>query len=149
MTRPLSLLVAATLLACGVSACGEEDPFEAYCAEVEAQQTRLTEVLVAGDQTALLEALPTFEKLEARAPDDLRDEWGTITSRLSDLQQALEAAGADPATYDRRNPPEGVDAEERKAIDAAARSLTTPEMQAALEGVQQQARDVCQTPLFL
>lgn len=150
MTRRWPVGVAALLLLAPLAAgCAEDDPFEAYCSEVEAQQAGLSEVLAPGDRTALLDALPSFRRLAEKAPEDLRDEWRTVTTRLEALQEALEEAGVDPASYDREAPPAGLDRAERRAIDAAARGLATPEMQAALDGVQQQARDVCKTPLFL
>jgi hypothetical protein len=142
---PLALAVVCSL----VAGCGEDDPFEAYCEEVKAQQEALTEDLSGGGPTALIDALPEFERLRDRSPDDLRDEWDTVTSRIGDLVEALEDAGVDPATYERDKPPAGVGTEEREAIDAAAQALATPEMAAALAGVEQQARDVCKTPLAL
>lgn len=148
MTR---LLVAASLLAVSslVAGCAEDDPFEAYCDEVKAQQEALSEDLAGGSATALIDALPEFEQLRDKSPDDLRDEWDTVTSRIGDLVEALEDAGVDPSTYDSKKPPAEVSTEQRKAIGAAARALATPEMAAALDGVEQQARDVCKTPLAL
>ena len=149
-TRVAALLTA--LLAAATPAlggCGEDDPFEAYCEEVEAQQAALSEDLAGGEATGLIDALPEFERLEAKAPDDLQDEWDTVISRIGALVGALEDAGVDPASYDREKPPADLSPEDRKAIDAAARALVTPEMARALAGVEQQARDVCKTPLTL
>ena len=72
-----------------------------------------------------------------------------LIEAIDGLVEALDNAGVDPATYDRDKPPAGVTDEERAAIDAAARRLTAPETATALEAVQQQARDVCKTPLSL
>jgi len=141
-------MVVAGLL--GLAGCGgDEDPFEAYCDEVKERQAALSEDLAGGSATALIEALPEFEALKAKSPDDLRDEWATVTRRIEALKDALEDAGVDPATYDRKHPPAGVTKAQRRAIEAAARALATPEMAAALDGVEQQARDVCRTPLVL
>ena len=140
------LLAAATF---GLVSCGDDDdPFAAYCKEVKAQQTALSEDL-AGGETGLIDALPEFEKLAAKSPDDLQDEWHTVTSRIGALVDALEGAGVDPATYDRKEPPAGLSDADRDAIDAAARAMAKPEMVQALAGVEQQARDVCRTPLTL
>jgi len=144
--------VAAVLLgvvACVLTGCGDDDPFEAYCDEVEAQQQALSDKLAEQDATSLIDALPEFEKLREKSPDDLRDEWDTVTSRIGALEDALEDAGVDPATYDRKKPPSGLTDEQRSEIEAAARALATPEMVAALDGVEQQARDVCRTPLVI
>jgi hypothetical protein len=146
LTRTTTLLAAASLVLVG---CGDDDPFEAYCNEVKAQQAALSEDLAGGEATGLIDALPEFEKLEAKAPDDLQDEWDTVTSRIGALVEALEDAGVDPASYDRKKPPTDLSVEDRKAIDAAAHALATPEMARALQGVEDQARDVCHMPLFL
>ena len=126
-----------------------DDPFEVYCKEIKAQRESLSEDLAGGTATSLIDALPEFERLQDKSPDDLKDEWNTVTSRIGDLVESLEDAGVDPATYDRRKPPAGLTADEQDAIDAAAQALATPEMKAALDGVEQQARDVCKTPMTL
>ena len=143
----LAVLGAVSTLLVG---CGDDDdPFEAYCKEVKAQRESLSEDLAGDTGTALINALPEFERLQDKSPDDLEDEWATVTSRIGDLVEALEDAGVDPTTYDRSQPPAGLTEEEKGAIDAAARALATPEMVAALDGVEQQARDVCKTPMTL
>lgn len=136
-------LVAVVLTACS------GDPEEAYCEEVQEQQPELTALTAEGGPAALLEALPVFETLRDAAPTDVRDEWDVVVGRLGALDAALADAGVDPAAYDRDEPPEGLTAEQRTAIGSAARQLATPEMVRALNGVQQQARDVCGTSLTL
>lgn len=145
--RRLLATTAALLATLPLAGCGEDDPYAAYCAEVAEQQEPLTEALAPGGPTALIEALPIFEELRAEAPRDLADEWRTIVETVSGLVEALESAGVDPATYDRESPPEGLSDADQDRIDAAARRLTLPATSAALEGVNQQARDVCKTPL--
>ena len=125
------------------------DPHEEYCDEVRAQQTDLSEAVAGGGPTALVRALPIFQELEAVAPRDIRDEWDLVVGRVEELVEALEAAGVDPASYDREDPPSGLTAQERVRIDAAARELTAPATVEAFSGVQQQARDVCKTPLSM
>ena len=140
-----SLLLLLTVLA----GCGEDEPFADYCEEVKSQQKPLTEAAAQQDTLGLIAALPSFEALQAKSPDDLTDEWAVVTKRIQVLVDALEEADVDPATYDREEPPEGLSEEDRAAIDAAARELASPAMVVALEGVQQQARDVCKTALSL
>ena len=55
-----------------------------------------------------------------QAPEDIRDEWQTVIDALEGLEQALDDAGVDPATYDRDHPPDGLSQAEQDAIDAAA-----------------------------
>jgi hypothetical protein len=126
-----------------------EDRFTAYCDEVGRQQQALSDALAQGETTGLLAALPSFEALEAEAPDDIADEWGTVVRRVTVLRDALDDAGVDPATYDPEKPPPGVTRDQRVAITAAANGLSDPTTQQAFQAVQQQVRDVCGTPLTL
>ncbi len=66
-----------------------------------------------------------------------------------DLEQALDDAGVDPATYDPKNPPQDLGDDDVAAIADAADRVGSPETQRALQGLEQQALDVCQTPLSL
>ena len=135
------------LLALALVLTGCADQKEKYCDAVEDHQQELGEILGAGSPDALLKALPIFRDLADEAPEDLRDEWKTVIDAVSGLQEALEDAGVDPATYDRDDPPEGLSQADQDAIDAAARRLTSEETVTALSGVDQQAKDVCGTPL--
>lgn len=147
MTRPLLAVLLAAAVAGGVTACGEDDPYADYCAEVKEQQKALTEAQAAGGPTALIDALPSFRALQEKSPRDIQDEWDLLVGRTDALLAALEDAGVDPTSYDRENPPEGLSDEDRTAIAAAAGELNAPATRAATEGLQQQALDVCQTPL--
>jgi hypothetical protein len=140
--------LAAALVVMSLAGCSD-DPYESYCSVVEENQQELSEILGAGGPAALLKALPIFRELQAEAPDDIRDDWKVVTSGLSALEDALDDADVDAATYDREDPPEGLTEEEKARIDAAAQQLTTPGSTAAFAAVEQQARDVCHTPLRL
>ena len=133
----------------GLSPCstGCTSDQEKYCDAVKDHQQELGEVLGDGSPDALLKALPIFRDLADQAPEDLRDEWKTLIDAVAGLQQALEDAGVDPATYDRDHPPEGLSQADQDAIDAAAGQLTSEETVTAFNGVDQQAKDVCGTPL--
>ena len=123
------------------------DQKEKYCDAVEDHQQELGEVLGDGSPDALLKALPIFEDLRDQAPEDIRDEWKTVIGALEGLQQALDDAGVDPATYDRDHPPDGLSQADKDAIDVAASRLTSEETVTAFSAVDQQAKDVCGTPL--
>lgn len=131
----------------GTTGCS--DPTADYCEAVKEHQQELSEIVAGGGPAALLEALPIFEDLAEQAPEDIRDEWDTIIDALQALENALEEAGVDPAAYDRENPPPGLSAAERDRIEAAADDVAHPRTSAALAGVDQQARDVCKTPLSI
>ncbi|WP_183094967.1 hypothetical protein [Nocardioides stalactiti] len=135
---------------------GDDDPyavperFEDYCEEVEAQQVLISDALSAGgDTSGLIKALPSFEALAAKSPDDIAEEWETVVDRIHDLVAALDAAGVDPDTYDRKDPPAGLDPDAKDDIDAAATALVSATTASAIADVQQHARDVCKTPLTL
>jgi hypothetical protein len=135
------------LLAVAVLVTGCTDQQEKYCDAVQDHQERLGEILGDGAPDALFEALPIFRDLADEAPEDLRDEWRTVIDAVEGLQEALDDAGVDPATYDREHPPAGLSQDDRDAIDAAARQLTSEATVTAFSGVDQQAKDVCGTPL--
>lgn len=138
--------VAGVLLLTTLVGC-QSDPFADYCDEVATQQKAISEALAEGGPTALMSALPSFEALREKSPSDLRDEWDTVVTRIESLAEALDAAEVDPETYNADDPPEGLAAEAKARIDAAADQVASPAMARALSGVQQQARDVCKNPL--
>jgi hypothetical protein len=102
-----------------------------------------------GDRSALLQALPIFEELQSRAPDDVADDWQLLVTRLQALDTALSEAGVDAATYDASRPPAGLSAEDRGLIHRAAARLAAADTRQALVTVQQEVLDVCRTPLDL
>jgi hypothetical protein len=140
--------LAALVLGCVTVGCSE-DPYASYCEVVTDNQAELTRILDAGGPDVLLRALPVFRELAESAPDDIADDWQVVVGGLSGLESALEDAGVDPAAYDPEDLPEGVSDEERDRIAAAAQKLTSDESVAAFAAVEQQARDVCKTPLRL
>ena len=144
--RRLALVSAALLLPL-VAGCSDQQ--ETYCSAVEDHQLELTEIVTGGGQDSLIRALDILRDLQSKAPDDVTDEWQQLVSRIQALDRALVAAGVDPATYDRTEPPEGLSAQEKAGIDAAARELGSGTTLQALSALEQQARDVCHTPLFL
>ncbi|MGV3564823.1 MAG: hypothetical protein ACO1ON_16255 [Nocardioides sp.] len=140
--------VAAALGGSLLAGCSS-DPFEAYCERVEEHQEALTEAVAGGGPDALLSVLPQLRDLRDAAPGDVVDEWQQVVGRLEALEDALEDAGVDAASYDREDPPADLAEDDRTAIDAAARELVRPQTAQALAVLETQVRDVCQTPLYL
>ncbi|QZY30522.1 hypothetical protein [Nocardioides coralli] len=141
----------AGVLSLGVlGGCSEspEDVRADYCEEVEDRQVELSEIMAEDSPATLLRALPVFRDLAAEAPRDIADEWELLIGALDGLDAALNDAGVEPADYDADDPPPGVSEEQQRAIARAADELASGEVAAAYEGVQQQAKDVCQTPLY-
>lgn len=128
-----------------VSGCSG-DPTEDYCQAVEAHQRQLGEIAASTEPGALFDALEAYRELQEDAPPDLRDEWEDVVGRIERLRDAVEDAGIDPATYD---PGELKDLsqQDRQAVTAAARALGEPTTREAMAGIEQQALDVCGTPL--
>jgi len=129
-----------------VSACG---PGGGYCGAVKDHQTALGEIARGGSRSALLDALPIFEDLQSKAPDDVADDWQLLVTRIQALDTALRHAHVDPATYDARHPPHGLSAQDRGLIRRAAAELAASDTQQAFAVVQQEVLDVCHTPLDL
>lgn len=141
MRQLLALALAATLLA----GCGSDQ--DDYCDAVEEHQQDLTELIGSDEPDALLQALEVFRELEERAPDDIADEWTVLVDAIGGFDDAIQAAGADPATYDPQDPE--ISSAERESIEAASQRLAAPETREALRAVDQQVRDVCHTPLTM
>ena len=148
MRRPLALGVALGLVLPALVACGGSDQ-DAYCAAVKDHQQELSDIVGSGEPDSLLKALDVFRDLQDQAPGDITDEWQQVVTSLEALQQALEDAGVDPATYDRAHPHAGLTPAEKARIDAAAAQLGSGTTLRALQDLDQQARDVCKTPLTL
>ena len=102
-----------------------------------------------GSPAALLEALPIFRDLADSAPEDIRDDWGAFLDPLEKLDDALRAADVDPAAYDAKHLPPDLTDDQRDGIEAAGAALADPVVVQAFDSVQQQAKDVCHTPLSL
>jgi hypothetical protein len=140
-------LVVAALLLPLLAACGSDR--DQYCDAVKEHQQELSDIVGSDDPDALIEALDVFRDLQAEAPADISDEWQQVVSRVEALSDALDEAGVDPASYDRDHPPAGLSAEDKARIDAAAAQLGSGTTLRALQDLDQQARDVCKTPLTL
>lgn len=125
------------------------DPFAGYCQEVADQRGVLAAAAEQGPTTGLIHALPSFEALRAKSPPDVADDWDVVVGAVSNLVDTLKKAGVDPSTYDRAHPPAGLTAQERGEIDAAATELGSDQTVAALAALEQEARDVCHSPLTL
>lgn len=139
------LLAGALLAGCSTS---PEDVRADYCENVSDHQVELSEALADESPDAVLDALPIFQDLADGAPRDIEDEWARFLDALEGLDEALADADVDPASYDADQPPDGVSEDQQAAIARAADQLFAPEVSAAYEGVKQQAKDVCRTPLY-
>ena len=141
MRIAVALGVAAVLL----TACS--DGTSGYCESVEEHQVELSDLAASTEPGAVFELLGPYRDLRDEAPRDLRDEWSQVIGRLEALESALDAAGVDPAAYDRESPPASLSPAQRRAIEGAGRDLGDEATVAAMAGIEQQALDVCKMPL--
>lgn len=127
----------------------DEDRFASYCSTVEEHRSLIGVALKAGPTTGLIRALPSFEALSNKSPGDIADDWAIVIDAITELVDALDEADIDPASYSREDPPAGLTKADKDRIDAAATALGAPATVQALSSVEQQARDVCGSPLSL
>ncbi|MCW2786273.1 MAG: hypothetical protein JWP74_2790 [Marmoricola sp.] len=152
MTRPLrpvrrtatavALLVVSGLL---VSGCGGASE-ASYCKALKSDQS-----VFADDGTGLqlITNLPKLESLAAKAPDDIDDEWQAFTAALESLRDAITKAHTQPKDFVDGKPPAGLAPADVAAISAAANELSDPDVLDAANGIEQEAKDVCQFQLGL
>jgi hypothetical protein len=143
LAAALPLVALGTLVVAGCSS----DPQEAYCRAVESHQEELTELAASDDSGALFDALDAYHDLAAQAPRDIAGDWKDVVTPLRALQQVLSDHGVDPSTYSAEKPPPDLDQAARDEIEAAARAVGSEQTVTAMAAVEQQALDVCGTPL--
>lgn len=147
MRRSLLAALLVPLLVSTVLAGCSSDPTEDYCQAVEQHQEALSDAAASEDTGALFEVLDTYDELRAEAPRDIADDWAAVIEPLRELEDALDDAGVDPSTYSADAPPDDVSAEDRAAIETAARRVGAERTVTAMGVVEQHALDVCGTPL--
>jgi hypothetical protein len=133
-----------------LTGCGEPSADERrddYCAQVEEDSAELTRIADEGKAGAFLAALPTLERLAELAPDDIADDWALLLDALHGLRDALDETGLDPDQVDGKLPAD-LPAADRRKVAAAASVLADPQVVRATQGIEQQALDVCRTPLL-
>jgi hypothetical protein len=136
----LALVLGAGLLA----GCG--DPDQAYCQALQKHQRVFADD---GSGDELLVGLPTLRSLAARAPDDITDEWQTVIGALTALHDALDRAGVRPQDFHAGKPPASLSPAQVAEISAAADRISSADVVDALNGIDQEAKDVCQLQLGL
>ena len=142
-------LATALLLALVVTGCAksEDDERADYCAQVKADADKITRGVAEGGAGAFVDVLSTLEGLAEKAPGDVRDEWQVFLNALRGLRDALEETGVEPDQVNGKLPA-GLPAADRRRIKLAASVLAGEDVQLATKGIEQQALDVCHTPLL-
>ncbi len=134
-----ALVLTGLLAGCGSS---EDD----YCAALKQQQSIFADD---GTGVSLLVHLADLEDVAAKAPDDLTDEWQTALTALQGLRDAIVAAGVEPVDFVDGKPPSSVSGADQRRIAAAASRVSEQGVVEAINGIDQQAKDVCKLQLGL
>jgi hypothetical protein len=146
MRWPARFLAApAALLLLATAGCG--DPIQRYCGQLRDDRVRIAAMLDSASPTALVDNLSMLKDLAGSAPNDLTDEWQTFVNAVEGLSEALHEAGIKASDYRDGKPPAGLDPSARRAIADAATRLASPPVVQAVDGIDQEARDVCQIDL--
>lgn len=144
----VGVVLATVILATLLTSCGGGSGVDSdYCQAVREHQTELSDVAASTEPGAVFGALDAYRDLADEAPRDLRDEWRQVITRVEGLDVALDEAGVDPAAYDPKKTLKTLPPEQRRTIEGAARDLGDTATVEAMEGIEQQALDVCKTPL--
>lgn len=141
-----------TLAALLLTSCGEPSPEEQradYCDAVRAHQRQLTDIAADPSPGATFRALPAYRDLRDQAPSDIAADWARVVDRIETLQDALRSAGVSAEDYGAGQWQKGLSTEQKDGIERAAAGLADPRTAVSLNRVEQQARDVCHTPLSL
>ncbi|MCW2836585.1 MAG: hypothetical protein JWQ15_699 [Marmoricola sp.] len=146
MGRGLAAVLVALLLP--LAGCGG-DSTDAYCSKLTADRTKIADLIGSDSPSALLDGLPTFQRLADKAPEDIADQWNTYVDALQGLHDALKAAGVKASDFNDGKPPAGLSATDQQAIAEAATQLGADEVVQASSDIEQEARDVCKVNLGL
>lgn len=119
---------------------------QGYCDALRAKQT-----IFADDDSGqgFLPHLADLRALAKKAPDDLSDEWQVFLDALGDLSSAIAEAGVKASDIVGGKKPADVTDAQWAAIKDAANGLGSDSVAEALDGIDQEARDVCQLQLGL
>jgi hypothetical protein len=139
-------LATLTLVLAGLQGCGSSQE-DRYCAALASDRTEFAAMIGDGSPTALVTHLPMLERLAAKAPDDLSDEWQAFLTPIRGLDDALRKAGVKPSDYHDGKPPAGLAAADAEAIRQAADKVSASGTVEAATGIDQEARDVCKINL--
>jgi hypothetical protein len=140
--RAAVVRTAAVVLLAGLAACSDAE--DDYCDALTAEQEELTELAARESGDVLTPTAEAFERLQAAAPDELRDEWDTVVGAYEVLVGTIQDVGVDPADYDADDPPDDVTPDEERRLVAAASALESARVTDAIGGIEEHAGTVCE-----
>lgn len=139
------VLIAATALAGGLSACSE-DPDEAYCETLREESQVLADLAGRANEPGsdvLGRTLGSLRTLQADAPAELGDEYTTVVNAWEAMTDAVADAGVDPADYDRRETLRDLDPDDARRLRQTASELGAARVVDASAGIEDHAQQVC------
>lgn len=147
--RRLRLVTPLAVLAVGLASLGACSPGaspEDYCPVLRQERSTLHDLGDAArsqDPSYLTETLDVFELLRKASPDELRDEWDTVTFAWADLVDVVHDTGLDLAGFDPGKRPAGMSRRDFERVRSTAVELGSLRVRDALTGITQHAREVC------
>lgn len=121
MRRTVLLLVSLALAVAGLAGCSGGD--DEYCGLLEeAKQDKTLQNAQLADPDAMQAAKSTFEEVSSAAPDELEDEWKT----MSEMLELAEKYQQDP-----------------KSVDPASVQDLTKQVQADTKTLEDDAKERC------
>ncbi len=145
MSRGRTTTVAGAALAAIVLLGGCSEDEEQYCQVLAEEQETLTGLAddSAAGKDVLGPTLESFERLRDAAPDELEDEWDTLSAAYEAVVDAVERAGIDPAEFRPDDLPKGLPGSEARRLASVASKLASTRVTEAAAGIQDHADAVC------
>ena len=152
-----SIRTAVAALALGLGllcACGDGEGSTTgsgdYCADLEAVQKQLNSVS-GGDLGDVEGILDSLETLKDEAPDEIAEDWDTLYTAFEKIVRTYQDAGfsaEDMAAVQNGQVPDGVDQQALLEVSSTIAKIGgAPELQSAVEDIQQHAKDECDLTL--
>lgn len=145
VVRVVAVVLVLALAGVGVLALVQQTSDPGYCGSVREAKPTLARAARQGSVSAVRTSLPVLQDLASKAPDDLVADWQRLVNAFGALDAALTRADL-PADADLADV-QSLPSAQRRAVTAAATDLADPEVTAASQRIEQQARDVCHVDL--
>lgn len=146
-----ALLIAGLVAGCGSSDDGGSDDSSSggdYCDIAKGIKADVEGIdFTTLDSAAFDELQENFDKLEAAAPDGVKDDWALVGDKFDDLEKILDDAGLeldDLAGLQAGEMPEGFDVTKLQELSTQLTEFgDTTEIEPALENLQKSLKDDC------
>ena len=139
-------LAATTLAACGSGGGGSSA--SGYCTELKADKAYFDSISGSGsaDMTKLGDAFSRVHTLAGDAPDNVADDWKTLDTAITTIENALSDAGiklSDLAAMQSGKVPPGVDPSKLAALAPKLEALSNSDVSKAADNIAADAKKSC------